>query len=73
MLAVFLVRGPADNNFVQSRTGEGSGILSGIYFIINLLIYYKIVHEVHDRETYSKNNESSKRSTKHKHYTKHRL
>ena len=30
----------------------------------NLFIYYKVVHEVHDRQTYSK---SSKSSTKHKH------
>ena len=39
-----------------------------IYFI-----YYKIVHEVHDRQTYSKNNESSKSGTKRKHQTKRRL
>ena len=31
---------------------------------IYLLIYYKIVNEVHDRQTYSKNNENSKSSTK---------
>ena len=36
-------------------------------YVFILFIYYKIVHEVHDRQTYSKNNESSKSSTKHKH------
>ena len=36
-------------------------------FIYYLFIYYKIVHDVHDRQTYSKNNESRKSSTEHKH------
>jgi len=42
--------------------------------VIYLFIYYKIVHEVHDRQTYSKNNKSSKSSTNHTHYIglKHR-
>jgi len=35
--------------------------------IIYLFNYYKIVHEVHDRQTYSKNKENSKSSTKRKH------
>jgi len=35
--------------------------------IIIIIIYYKIVHEVHDRLTYSENKESSKSSTEHKH------
>jgi len=40
---------------------------SQLIFQTHLFIYYKIVHEVHDRQTYSKNNGSSKSSTKHKH------
>ena len=34
---------------------------------IYLFIYYKIVHEVHDRQTYNKNNENSKSSIKRQH------
>jgi len=34
-----------------------------IGLFIYLFIYYKIVHEVHDRQTYSKNNEISKSCT----------
>jgi len=34
-----------------------------IGLFIYLFIYYEIVHEVHDRQTYSKNNEISKSST----------
>ena len=34
---------------------------------LDLFIYYKIVHEVHDRHTYSKKNEDGKSSIKHNH------
>jgi len=29
------------------------------YVVIHSFIYYKIVHEVHDRQTYSKNNDKN--------------
>ena len=41
--------------------------------LITIIIYYKIVHEVHDRQTYRENSKNSKSSTKHKHWLKHRV
>jgi len=32
-------------------------------FIIIIFIYYKLVHEVRDRQTYSKDNKNSNKST----------
>ena len=46
---------------------RNDGYHISIVIIIIIIIYYKIVHEVHDRLTYSENNESSKSSNKHKH------
>jgi len=40
-------------NLLMDEVGESP-------FII-IIIYYKIVHEVHDRRKYSKNNKNSKR------------
>jgi len=33
----------------------------GQLIIIIIVVYFKNLHEVHDRQTYSKNNENSKR------------
>jgi len=39
---------------------KSARLIDLVYGII-IIIYYKIVHEVHDKQTYSKNNKNSKR------------
>jgi len=53
--------------YCYRRAAVAWSVLQALPCFVSLFIYYKIVHEVHDRQTYSKNNGNSKSSTKHKH------
>jgi len=58
-LVSHVTHGQTDWRTTRTITIAGLHVLADQLIII--IIYYKIVHKVHDRQTYSKNNKNSKR------------